>query len=135
MIDGGLRKEFATRIPAAHMQSIETGGTGRGVPDTNYCLRGVEGWIEFKATKHWKIDKTESLPLQVAWIERRVRAGGRVFVVVRRAGSELWLLRPEAARALVTLSLRDLPPSTVLGRWHGGPGAWPWGEIAQILCS
>lgn len=132
MIDGDLRQIFQRFIPDAHWQSIETGSTGRGIPDVNYCFEGIEGWIEFKATEGWRVDVR---PEQVAWIERRGRAGGRVFLAVRRAQLELWFLRSTAARVLATpkLGLRDLENSHILSTMKGGPSRWPWGWIKRTL--
>jgi len=137
--DGDLRAIFARRILDAHWQSIETGGTGRGIPDSNYCLNsGEEGWVEFKKTTGWALSIQAE---QIAWIERRARVGGRVFVAVRRktaggpragkAVDQLWLLGPEAAR------LRTVGPvlsaGLVRGCWDGGPARWNWLEIRHLL--
>src|SRR5580765_135563 len=81
MTDGNLRSIFQTYIPQFHWQAVETWSTGQGVPDCNFCGKGIEGWIENKRTAAWKVDM---LPEQVGWIERRLRAGGRVFIAVRR---------------------------------------------------
>ena len=109
--------------------SIETGSTGRGIPDSNGCVDGIEFWIEFKQTKHWRAGLR---PEQVGWLLRRTRAGGRTFVAIRRASDELWLYRGDMAAHLVSRSLKDLRLQT-LGLWHGGPGAWPWDEIEKCL--
>jgi hypothetical protein len=131
-IDDGLRLLFRQRLPAVDWQAIETGGTGKGVPDLNGCMDGNEVWIEMKMTAHWAVQKMR--PEQVAWIERRVRHGGRVFVAVRRAHDELWLLAPGAARPLIMgVRLSDLPADLILGRWSGGPARWNWAEVAFLL--
>ena len=140
--DGGLSSLFQKHLPMAHWQGIETGGTGRGIPDLNYCLDGQEGWIELKSTAAWAV-KIE--PGQVAWIERRARAGGRVFVAVRRksppgprkgpGGDELWLLDHRAARELATpgVGLNDFPRSLVLELSFGGPARWDWDRVKDVL--
>lgn len=132
--DGGLRKLFTERIKGVHWQAIETGGTGRGVPDLNGCFEGRDIWIEMKKADHWAVG---IWPEQVAWIERRTRAGGLCRIAVRRDGDELWLLRPEAARIIATprQSLRDVPAGYKIGVWPGGPRAWPWDDIALKLFS
>lgn len=104
--------------------------TGRGIPDSNYCYRGVEGWVEFKQAKHWRVG---IWPEQVAWIERRVRSGGRAFVAVRRADKELWLLDSGAARFLKDPGLKGVRDELILGRWNHGPSSWDWKAISQIL--
>jgi hypothetical protein len=63
-----------------------------GTPDVNY----VGGWIELKCLAAWP-KKPETVvkvdhftPEQRAWILRRCRAGGKVFVILRVAND--WLL-------------------------------------------
>ena len=65
MTDARLRQVFKEHLPDFDIQSVETWGTGRGVPDMNFCCNGIEGWIEFKMTKHWRVTVA---PEQVAWI-------------------------------------------------------------------
>lgn len=140
MSDGGLRKSFSDHLTDGHWQAVETWSTGQGVPDTNYCFPGgIEGWIEFKKTEGWRIDISAE---QVAWAERRIRLGGRVFLGVRRqveAGrrrekaDELWLFTGLAARFLISGRLQEA--SHLFGRWDGGPRAWPWVQIRNILIS
>jgi hypothetical protein len=98
------------------------------VPDGNFCSGGVEGWVEFKAARGWRVPLA---PTQVAWIERRVRAGGKVLVAVRRDRS-MWLFDGSVARQLMTQDLRAVPH---LGEWHGGPSRWDWSRIGALLVS
>ena len=127
MLDGGLRKLFRAHIPG-HWQSIETGGVGRGVPDSNYCINGVEGWVEYKKTKHWKIGSLK--PEQVAWIFRRVREGGRVWLAVRRAEDELWLIDGHWIREVAVGGIKSAEEWV---RWEGGPSKWNWDEVRYVL--
>lgn len=142
-MDGNLRQLFRANLPQFHFVSIETGGTGRGIPDCEYCFKGKTGWIEFKLTSGWMAGMR---PEQVGWIERRIRAGGRVFIAVRRkteagprkgvAGDALWLFKGEAVRALATEPLNRVVPaghSWLCGTWIGGSSYWNWPEIARIL--
>lgn len=138
MSDGNLRTIFRTRLPEAHWQGIETWSTGQGVPDMNGCLQGHEFWIENKLAKGWKVNFE---PGQVAWAERRIRAGGRVFLAVRRqatagprrggAFDELWLFRGQESRAVEADGLKG--KQSVLGIWHNGPARWDWAQIRIIL--
>src|SRR5262245_12716207 len=109
MRDGGLRALLVRNLPRVHFQSVETWSTGQGVPDLNYCVDGSEGWIELKKSDGWVVDFE---PQQIAWLERRARAGGRVFVFVSRAETELYVLPASAARPLLTRreSLRTIVP-------------------------
>ena len=131
--DGGLRKCYRTHLPEIHWTSVESPFTIQGIPDSNFCHDGVEGWIENKRVR--RADVVEMRPEQVAWIERRARAGGRVFIAVRWAmqADSLFLLAPQAGRALLGLGLASLPRAMVLGRWSGGPSQWKWPKIAEIL--
>lgn len=131
-IDGGLRALFQERMPFVHWTTIETGGTALGVPDLEGCRAGRQVWVEMKQTEHWAVSKVR--PNQVAWIERRLRAGGNVYLGVRRAGGELWLLSGRAARPLILGErLSSLSTDLVLGRWDGGPARWDWGKVAETL--
>lgn len=133
--DGGLRKEYRTHLPHFHWTSVESPLTVAGIPDSNYCHAGVEGWIENKCVR--KSDLVEIRPEQVAWIERRTRAGGNVFIGVRypKFHDSFCLLKPNAGRWLLTngLHLHELPTHYYLGHWRGGPSRWKWPKIAEIL--
>ena len=130
-IDGGLRPLFRLKILTFDWQSVETGGTGRGIPDSNFCAPGgIEGWVEYKATASNQIGLR---PEQIGWILRRVRHGGRVWVAVRqrRTGEDrLWLLpgRLADARLLSADSVQSAAP-----RWDGGPSRWDWDAVASAL--
>lgn len=128
--DGGLGPIFRANIPEAHWQMVETGGTGLGVPDANYCLRGAEGWVELKRVEGWRVPSLQ--PTQVAWAEQRLRAGGRVFLAARK-GSLFWFFHGSAARAVLLDGVRCATPPLVTG--EGGPARWPWAEVRGHLLS
>lgn len=138
-VDGGLRGLFREKLRAGwHWQSIETGGTGRGVPDSNFCVNGREGWIEFKRTEGWSV---ELRPEQISWLLERSARGGKCFVAVRRqnqggprrgaAADELWLWSGSLARVLRIDGLRV--EEAPLYRGEGGPSSWDWTKIAEEL--
>lgn len=137
-IDGGLRKIFREKLPDIDWTSIETGGTGKGIPDSNGCKDGHEFWVEYKLTSAWTVGLE---PEQVGWITRRARFGGKVFVAVRRkttagprkgrAVDELWLYRGADARELKTLGIKDGPPPLHVS--EGGPAKWNWNAIRLEL--
>jgi hypothetical protein len=139
MADAGLRQLLSANI-RGHWQSVETGSTGKGVPDANYCIDGVEGWVECKWTRAWAVGVE---PEQVAWAERRMRNGGRVWFAVRRKDSkgarklacdELWIVHPSGARVLMTEGLRGAHRAgKVQDMWEGGPARWPWPALAYLL--
>ena len=129
MIDGGLRQLFRKHLPDFDFQSIEV-GFDRGVPDTNFCCEGVEGWIEFKETKGIKVNVS---PEQCAWMARRARAGGRTFIAVRQRTGEddlLWIASGEFGERLREAGLS---PNSTLGSFPGGPRAWNWAKIRAIF--
>ena len=66
--------------PKSHFQRIETGGTGKGIPDVNFCWKGIEVWIELKIVKGKRILLA---PEQVAWMFRRTKVGGRCWIMAR----------------------------------------------------
>lgn len=137
MTDGNLRQLIQKHIPHVHWQAIETGRTGRGIPDLNYCNNGIEGWIECKQTSGWKVQVQAE---QVAWIERRIRNGGRVYIAVRRKApsgprrgppvDEFMLFNGSLARELKNGPVKHF---LALVYGHGGPSHWPWAGIEQTL--
>lgn len=70
---------------------------GVGEPDTNYCIDGVEGWIEFKSPTEPKRPTTALLGSnhklsqdQMNWHLSQLRAGGMSFVLL--ATDKRWIL-------------------------------------------
>lgn len=135
--DGGLRQLFATHMREAHWQAVETGSTGQGIPDHEYCFpNGRSGWIEYKLTDANAVNIRAE---QVAWIERRVRVGGRVFIGVRRrcdagvrrkARDELHIFRGAMARALM---VHGLSGPVAEAWWPDGPAKWDWDDVRRII--
>lgn len=135
MIDGGLRKIFKEKLPHFHWQSIETGGTGRGIPDSNFCYKGIEGWVEYKVTDGWLCDLR---PEQVGWHLKRHRAGGRTWIAVRRKHDggprkgppvdELWIAPGKLAKELQEYGLKLEHPEL-----HMFPAPWPWSRLEGLL--
>lgn len=147
-IDGGLRLLFRERLLGVHITTIETGLTGRGVPDAHVCQpatpcptcgsRGYPAWIEFKQTEGWAVTLE---PEQVAWLTSYVRRGGAAFVAVRRrcdkgprrpAADDLYMIWGGQAREAKDSGLRGLNHG-LLGHWTGGPSRWAWDEVKAIL--
>lgn len=80
-------KSYVCR-PGDRFERVEN-GLGAGWPDSNYCLTGYEGWIEFKAPPIPTRDSTgllnngEPLSLdQSNWALSQSNAGGRVFLFI-----------------------------------------------------
>lgn len=136
MIDGGLRKIFRQKLPHFHWLTVETGETEQGIPDSNFCINGNEGWIEYKKTHTNKVGLRAE---QVGWLLRRSRAGGKTWIVVRyrhdggiRKGEPadyLYIFNGNDARVVAVEGLRAKP----LARFVGGPSKWDWASIEAIL--
>ena len=140
-MDGELRQLFRKHLPKVFWHSIESGMTGRGVPDSHFCYQSIAGWIEYKQTRGWAVGMR---PEQVGWALQYARAGGRSFVAVRRrvaegtrrgAADELWLVRGTGAAALKAGGPRGLPSDSLAGQWSGGPAAWAWDAVLAALVS
>ncbi len=125
--DAGLRPLLRKHLPRFHWTTVETGAATMGVPDSNYCLDGIEGWVECKQCEHWRV---ELRPAQVGWIEQHTAAGGRVFIAVRRAKDELWLF---AGCIVKRLTAERLDQVTCLNHWNGGPSRWDWSQVQHLL--
>ena len=90
-----------------HVQRIETGGTGRGIPDFNACCKGVEFWVELKVVNSGK--KIGLRPEQIGWLVKRSMNGGRCFVLVRTPEAEIYLYKGKDARQVADEGLRMTP--------------------------
>lgn len=140
--DGGLTKLFVSKLGTfGHFQTVETGGTGQGVPDLNYNIGGFEGWIEMKTTGTNRIPSLEAH--QVAWAERRGRAGGKVFLAVRkkhdggaRLGAPIDHLvlfnAVNSSRIILEHGMNMATPLYVSPA--NGPKSWDWDAVRKILC-
>lgn len=90
-----------------------------GVPDINYCINGIEGWLELKCPPVKANEKSSVFggghgvsPAQLAWALSQSRAGGRCFLLT---GNEhftclhdmCWLAEHYSATALNKLSRQE----------------------------
>lgn len=136
--DGGLSDLFRKALGSEFdFQRIESWSTGQGTPDLNGCGSGQEFWIEMKQTaaNAVKID-----PEQVAWAERRLRAGGRVFLAVRQkceagprreARDRLYIFRGSDTRVVKDKGICGASP-LFMSQNHG-PRSWDWTAVKKIL--
>lgn len=141
--DGGLRAITQTWLPDAVWQSIETGATGTGTPDSHYIFKGGKsGWIEHKQTAANMIGSLT--PEQVGWADRYVRYGGLSFFMVRQhckagprrvAKDVLWLIRGAGGKLLIDggLSAVEADGHHFLLRSEGGPANWNWEQVRLDL--
>lgn len=138
-IDGGLRAIFRQKLIRFHWQAIESGLTGGGIPDANYCYAGTEGWLEYKLSVTFPRLSYPLVPDQIGWHERRHRAGGITFIAIRYRHSggprkgvpvdRLYLYSGAVARSVATVGM-STPP---LARFDGGPSGWDWTRIGRLL--
>lgn len=133
--DGELRKILRAYLPDGDWQSIESGGTVQGLPDSNYCFPGGrEGWVEGKLIHGWVV---KMRPAQIGWLDRRSRRGGRCFVFIRRLNSsadELYVLSGSEIVAFSNARC-NLLGHRAADRFEGGPSKWDWSAIKKILTS
>ena len=137
-IDGGLWAEISKHTTGVDWCRIESGLTGGGIPDLNGCRDGVEVWMELKQTSAWSV---RIRPDQVGWAERRIRRGGRVFLLTRRhhdggprlgpAVDELWVHRGVDMRGVLRDGMREGPPPLMV--CSGGPSSWDWDRVLRTL--
>jgi hypothetical protein len=129
--DGDLRAIFRRRLPQFMWTSVESGGTGRGIPDSHYCGGGAAGWVEFKRTLGWTVGLR---PEQVGWALQYGRHGGRAWVAVRRKDDELWMVPGAYAAEIKEHGLKPVFECRIPGVWYsGGPSGWGWAAIARLL--
>jgi hypothetical protein len=95
-----FRDEMVPRV-GGRWERVEN-GVVIGMPDTNYCVRGVEGWIELKEArmglpgsrtkKQGVFEYNRGLSIeQVNWLLKQESAGGRGFILARvQDTSYLW---------------------------------------------
>jgi hypothetical protein len=136
--DGGLWQEFKSHLKWWDWQRIESGLTGSGIPDLNGCCMGHDIWVELKWTDGWKPGIRSE---QVGWAERRARAGGKVFLAVRRrceagvrraAADELWVYGSDGARLVLDGGLKGKAPRLM---FTGGPSKWDWSALNELFLS
>jgi len=123
--ESDFRRLFRKFLPQVHWATVESRATESGIPDINGCIAGSEFWLECKLTKAYAVVMR---PMQIAWILRRVRHGGKVFIAVRRKNSkvdELYLIDGAYVKELNEKGLRGIEPIGI-----DGPGHWSWSAVA-----
>jgi len=100
-----LRDGVQKTLPAFSLLERVENGVVVGMPDVNYVIRGVEGWIELKAVPLPARDSTavlgaEGLNIdQINWALKRVSVNGRVFTFISAAPYR-WLVDGVHARTV-----------------------------------
>lgn len=90
-----------------------------GIPDVDYCIKGVEGKIELKYTatapkrSNTSVFTTGGLrSAQEAWIYTRVRHGGRVWILPQ-IGDRLFLVPGKHGREFNSMTLHQIDKAAV----------------------
>jgi Holliday junction resolvase len=126
--ESDFRRLFRKFLPQVHWATVESRATESGIPDINGCIAGSEFWLECKLTKAYAVVMR---PMQIAWILRRVRHGGKVFIAVRKKNSkvdELYLIDGAYVKTLHEKGLHGIEPIGI-----DGPKSWSWSVVAGRL--
>lgn len=78
-----LHPKFKALEPRSKFQRIESGGTGVGIPDVQYCIAGKAGWTELKILT---VTNREKITLrirkeQAIWLSEYCQADGRCSIL------------------------------------------------------
>ena len=115
-------KEFQDHVIAifnrrgAHAVNMEPSRTNPGIPDTNWCLDGIEGNLELK----YVYDEGAApmvRPMQLVWFRERIKAGGypmfAYYVSCTKYLDEVYVYRGDQflklANAKNASALTDIP--------------------------
>ena len=126
--ENALKKYVVSQVLKGygHIQSHEDKYTS-GIPDLDYCLTGVAGWIELKIIQEWPVKSGTKLNTalrhltndQMNWMKQRSKAGGKCFVLLKVMKTKEYLLyRGDDARRLKDsgeFEAKDL----ALKQWQG----------------
>lgn len=84
MTESKMRKALSEQYGKNHIiQSIESGGTGIGIPDIFFRTQNKEGWIELKQVRQSAKGKVNIpfRPGQISWIQRYIKRNGLVILL------------------------------------------------------
>ena len=126
-VNDPFRKGMVEAFPQIHWQRIEN-TTGVGVPDINFCLDGVEVWVEDKWTPSKKGARFSHplTPSQCGWILKRVHSGGSAWVLARRVDTfRLW--HGSWAKEIVDQGWNAPGSCITMGR------PWAWVELIDTM--
>ncbi len=105
-------------------QSIETGGTGQGVPDSYFSLPKVGGWIEFKFHNLWP--KKPDTIVRIKNYKRFINQRNWIWKHGQLTGSTFFFIKIEKDYLLFdykgTMELNNLTKKGMfrycIGHWH-----------------
>lgn len=124
MSEAASRETFQKHVKKAfanvHFQRFED-RFHSGIPDINFCVDGVEWWVEAKHLDALPVRASTPVRIdlrmdQVLWLKHRKKAGGLSLVLVR-VGREQWVAFTEHFDRLE----EGIPTETFfqLSYWHG----------------
>jgi hypothetical protein len=115
-----------------HFERVEN-AVASGTPDVDYCINGRAGKLELKYTPRHPARATTPVlgrscglrRSQLIWIWRRLRAGGRVYVVIGTPRTT-WVIdtRGRTATELSGLELRTAPELSEISAWCADSASW-----------
>lgn len=120
-----------------HFTRVEN-AVAAGMPDVDFCIRGIEGRLELKhradepARIETPVFKHKGLrESQLLWIRTRVKHGGRVFILAEVAGSR-WLLPGSVADDFNDMTLFEIGKASI---WGHPPRRPDWPGLVEALIS
>jgi hypothetical protein len=110
-----------------------------GIPDTNFCIGGKEGWIEIKAPTEPKRATTKLFASnhkiskdQENWFIRQVKAKGRAFILV--STDKRWMLfLPSAVQILNDMTVEQMQFLAIWETHKPVRDKELWNKLRQIL--
>lgn len=128
--------------PQDRFERIEN-GLGAGMPDSNYCLQGTEGWVEIKAPEvptredSRVIGASHPISLdQGNWFLRQRNAGGRVSLYVATDSVLVLIGGALVATDYEYVNALSMPELINLSDWFAFPrkcGKAEWTALRKIL--
>jgi len=113
-----------------HWKFVESKEVSPGFPDINFCVNGVEGWVELK---HGTDKKPPTLrPTQCAWFRRRVGVKGNCWLLLAVAvgrDNYFYLLHGKDVPALVKANGIEDWTKNNIAWWHN---KIDWKEFISI---
>lgn len=115
-------KEYVCR-PRDRFQRIEN-GLGAGMPDVNYCIMGVEGWIEIKQPDEPKRPTTPLLHSQhqvsveqANWLLAQAQAGGVGWLFIATKQRLLFIPGAEVGRRGIRINQMTVHQLEGISSW------------------
>lgn len=137
MLESGAVRRLVVKAlrDYGHAEAIEN-SAGVGNPDINYCIEGVDGWIECKYRREFPArDSTPALgkcfkPSQPIWFKKRLDAGAKHLFILPRIEDEFFLIPGEYYSTVEAMNRSELNQTAV---WRGESGYLSWKSLVHEL--